>query len=112
MFGRFTVRQSEDDDGTYGIWDAAVNGWRRATGLSKAEASRVATDLDIQFDARGPRNPSTVRRLDKPRPVHRAQWSMGGESDVWLVDENGQWYGRFREGNTYTWAPGCDLRPR
>jgi hypothetical protein len=28
MLGRFTVRPSETDDGTYGVWDGAVNGWR------------------------------------------------------------------------------------
>lgn len=111
MFGRFTVRPSEDG-GTYGVWDGAVNGWR-ATGLSRAQASRMATDLDIQYDARGPRDPSTVRRLSTPRPVQKAEWSAAGELDVWVVDAAGQWFGRIcDEHDNYGWEPGSELRPQ
>lgn len=72
----------------------------------------MATDLDIQYDARGPRNPSTIRRLQTPRPALKAEWTAGGDLDVWIY-EDGQWYGRFCDADqVYSWVAGRDLRPR
>jgi hypothetical protein len=57
MLGRFTVRPSDDGSGGFRVWDGAVNGWR-ATGLDDEEkANELATDLDVQYDAHGPRAP-------------------------------------------------------
>lgn len=72
----------------------------------------MATDLDLQFDARGPRDPGTVRRLGAPRPVLEAEWSRAGDLDVWLVGPQGEWYGRVCDPDeVYRWVSGRDLRP-
>jgi hypothetical protein len=55
MLGRFTVRPSNDGDGTYGVWDGAVNGWRASGLTDSATAEQIEVDLDLQFDAHGPR---------------------------------------------------------
>jgi hypothetical protein len=110
MLGRFTVRPADDGSDGFGVWDGAVNGWR-ATGIdSEAKAREVASDLDVQYDAHGPRAADAVRRVDPSQPVQRARW-LTGELDVWIRD-NGEWYGRFRDSDgAITWVPGTDLRP-
>jgi hypothetical protein len=66
MLGRFTVGPSDDGSGGFGVWDGAVNGWR-ATGLeNEEEANELATDLDVQYDAHGPRAADKVRHV---RPI-------------------------------------------
>jgi hypothetical protein len=111
MLGRFTVRPSNDGDGTYGVWDGAVNGWR-ASGLTDADtAEQMKADLDLQYNAHGPRPAVDVRRADPAKPVRIATDWKPGELDAW-IRENGQWLGRVRdlEGHI-TWVPAADLRP-
>jgi hypothetical protein len=109
MLGRFTVRPS--DNGSYGVWDGAVNGWR-ANGLTEREAHQAKTDLDLQYDARGPRDPTTVRRVSPAQPVQRAEWRADGELDAWIRDA-GQWLGRVRDQDGHVgWIPAAQLRPR
>ncbi|GAA2824424.1 hypothetical protein [Kribbella solani] len=109
MFGRFTVRPSDDGTSRFGVWDGAVNGWR-ATGIDdEGKARELASDLDVQYDAHGPRAADAVRHVDPALPVQRASWSAG-VLDVW-VREHGQWIGRFRDENgNVTWVPGAELR--
>ncbi len=110
MLGRFTVRPTGNNDDTFGVWDGAVNGWRGSR-LTEAQAQQMKTDLDIQYDARGPRDPTTVRRVDPPRPIQRAEWHTDGELDAWIRDA-GQWLGRVRDHNgNITWIPAEELRP-
>ena len=110
MLGRFTVRPSDDGSPGFGVWDGAVNGWR-ATGLdTEWEAQRVASDLDLQYDAHGPRAADAVRRVDPAQPVQRARWKTG-TLDAWIRD-NGEWIGRVSDEDGHiTWVPGSDLRP-
>ena len=110
MLGRFTVRPSDDGANTFGVWDSAVNGWR-ATGISdEPRARELASDLEIQYDAHGPRPADAIRHVQPSQEVQRAAWSTG-ELDVWIRD-NGEWLGRVRDKNGHvTWVPGADLRP-
>jgi hypothetical protein len=110
MLGRFTVRPSDDGSNRFGVWDGAVNGWR-ATGIDgEAQARELAFDLDVQYDAHGPRAADAVRRIDPSQPVRRATWSTG-ELEVW-IRHNGEWLGKFRDENgELAWVPGGDLRP-
>jgi len=110
MLGRFTVRPADDESGRFGVWDGAVNGWRAIDIDSETEAQRIASDLDVQYDAHGPRPADAVRRVDPAQPVQRAQWE-NGELDVWIRD-NGEWLGRVCDDDGHiTWIPGTDLRP-
>lgn len=110
MLGRFTVRPLDDGSGRFGVWDGAVNGWRATDIDDETEAHRTASDLDVQYDAHGPRPADAVRKVDPAQPVQRAQWH-DGELDVWIRD-NGEWLGRVRDKDgRVTWIPGTDLRP-
>jgi len=53
MFGRFKVRP-DTEAGLYGVWDGGSNGWR-GRGLLEAAAHQLAADLELQYDAHGPR---------------------------------------------------------
>jgi hypothetical protein len=109
MLGRFTVRPSNDGDGTYGVWDGAVNGWR-SQGLSAEAAEHAKTELDVQFDAHGPRSADAVRRVNPAQPVEHAEWEPG-ELDIWIRDGD-QWLGRVRDREgRLAWIPAGDLRP-
>ena len=110
MLGRFTVRPSDDASNRFGVWDGAVNGWRAIGIDDETEAYRVASDLDVQYDAHGPRPADAVRKIDPAQPVQRAEWTTG-ELDVWIRD-NGEWLGRVCDKDGHiTWIPGSDLRP-
>lgn len=110
MLGRFTVRPSDDGSDRFGVWDGAVNGWRATAIDDEAKAYELASDLDVQYDAHGPRAADKVRRVDPAQPVQRAAWATG-ELDVWIND-NGEWLGRVRDNNGHvTWVPGKDLHP-
>jgi hypothetical protein len=73
MVGRFTVRRASDnpdDSDGWGVWDGAANGWR-GLGLTEHDAHATADDLDLQYDAHGPRSADTIRRVEPalPRPA-------------------------------------------
>ncbi|MFC0623370.1 hypothetical protein [Kribbella deserti] len=105
MPGRFTVRPDNSEPGRFGVWDGAVNGWR-ANARTEAEAHQLVVDLDIQFDAHGPRPASDVRRLESPQPV----WRGDSHLDTWLRDK-GQWFGLVRDTTgRATWIPADQLR--
>ncbi|ONI79061.1 hypothetical protein BWI15_00345 [Kribbella sp. ALI-6-A] len=109
MLGRFTVRPATGDDGPFAVWDNAVNGWR-ATGLDEVAAEEMKADLDLQYDAHGPRPAGDVRRAEPARPVQYADWHPG-ELDAWIRD-GGQWLGRVRDRDgRVSWIPASDLRP-
>lgn len=110
MLERFTVRLSDDGSGTFGVWDNAVNSWR-VTNLDLAAAEQTKADLDLQFDAHGPRPPDNIRTVDPPQPVDCLVAWERGELDAWIRD-GGQWFGRVRDRNGHvTWIPQSDLRP-
>ncbi|TDD26931.1 hypothetical protein E1218_11940 [Kribbella turkmenica] len=110
MLGRFTVRPLDDGSNRFGVWDGAVNGWRATDIDDETEAHRIASDLDVQYDAHGPRPADAIRKVNPTQAVQRAQWH-NGELDVWIRD-NGEWLGRVRDKNgRVTWIPGSDLRP-
>jgi hypothetical protein len=111
MLGRFTVRPDDGAEGPYGVWDGAVNGWRARGLADEIEASEVAAELEIQYDAHGPRQPDAVRRLATPQRVRRAQW-FEGEIDAWIRDTGtGAWYGRYRDSDgRVSLVLGNDLR--
>lgn len=110
MVGRFKVRKDGDGRTAHGVWDGAANGWR-ARDLTEQQAHQVAADLELQYDAHGPRPPETVRRVQPPRPVARAVWQSGGVIEAW-VRQRGVWYGRVRGADGHiSWIPAAELRP-
>jgi hypothetical protein len=110
MLGRFTVRPSDDGSSGFGVWDGAVNGWR-ATGLDDEEkANELATNLDVQYDAHGPRAADKVRHVEPAQAVQRVTWTSG-QLDVWICDRD-KWFGRVRDPNgRICWVRGSELRP-
>lgn len=110
MVGRFKVRRDGDGPTAHGVWDGAANGWR-ARDLTEQQAHQVAADLELQYDAHGPRAPETVRRVQPPQPVARAVWQPGGVIEAW-VRQRGVWYGRVRGADgQISWVPADQLRP-
>ncbi|MFD3406996.1 hypothetical protein ACFWUU_40310 [Kribbella sp. NPDC058693] len=112
MFGRFTVRPDDTAEGQFGVWDAAVNGWRARGIADELEATGTAAELELQYDAHGPRPADAVRRLEVSQRVRRAEWAEG-EIDAWVRDTGtGSWYGRFRDKTgRVSLVLGNDLRP-
>lgn len=110
MFGRFKVRP-DTEAGQYGVWDGGSNGWR-GRGLPEAAAHQLAADLELQYDAHGPRDAATVRRLDAPQEVDRATWEAGGLLDAWVFSRrDGEWIGRVRNPDgTISWLRSTELR--
>jgi hypothetical protein len=80
--------------------------------LAEAAAHQLAADLELPYDARGPRDEATVRRLDAPQQVDRARWERGGLPDAWVFSRrDGGWIGRVRGADgTTNWLPQSDLR--
>jgi hypothetical protein len=70
----------------------------------------MAADLDVQYDAHGPRPAAAVHWVKPAKRVKWAEWH-NGELDVWIRDHD-QWLGRVRDldGNI-SWIRGPDLRP-
>ncbi|GAA0943389.1 hypothetical protein GCM10009554_36580 [Kribbella koreensis] len=53
----------------------------------------MKTDLDLQFNAHGPRPADEIRSVDPAQPVeHLVAWEPG-ELDAWIRD-GGQWLGQ------------------
>ena len=106
---RFGVRA--DEDGLFGVWDAACSGWR-ARGLDRDAAQRAATELDVQYDQYGPRPVGQRRKVNPPVEVERVGWAPAGRIDYWVKNQ-GVWYGRLidNEGGA-KWVPSSDLRPQ
>jgi hypothetical protein len=60
---------------------------------------RLPLDLhrNLQYDAHGPRDAATVRRLEAPQEVDVATWEPGGLLDAWVFNRrDGEWIGRVR----------------
>ncbi|MEU8224078.1 hypothetical protein [Kribbella sp. NPDC048915] len=112
MFGRFTVRPDDQAEGCYGIWDGAVNGWRAHGLQDELIAAEKAVELEMQYDAHGPRPADAVRLLPAPRPVRRAAWS-DGQIEAWVRDTGtGAWYAKFRDpAGRVSLVLGNDVRP-
>jgi hypothetical protein len=112
MLGRFTVRPDEDAEGRFAVWDGAVHGWRTRGLLDENSAMEAAVDLEIQYDAHGPRPPGAVRILKVPQAVHRATWS-NGQIEGWARDTGtGAWYAKFRDPDgIVSLVLGSDVRP-
>ena len=87
MLGRFTVRPAENGSGSFGVWDSAVSGWR-ATDLTEQQAHATAADLDVQYDAHGPRPATSVRRVEPAQQVQRAEWREKGQRELRWVSPN------------------------
>ncbi|HET6294696.1 MAG TPA: hypothetical protein VFG33_15035 [Kribbella sp.] len=80
--------------------------------LAEAAAHQLAADLELQYDAHGPRATETVRRLDAPQPVDRATWEPGGLLDAWIFNKRDrEWIGRVRHvDGTISWLRSAELR--
>lgn len=112
MLGRFTVRPDDagNGNGTVGVWDGAVNGWSVA-GLTPEVAERMKVDLDLQFNAHGPRPADDVFPVEPVQLVERAVAWEPVKLDTWLKD-GGRWYGRVSDHDGHvTLVPRTDLRP-
>jgi hypothetical protein len=110
MRERFRVQPADDGSGTFGVWDGSVHGWRQRGLPDEEQALQAASDLEIQYDAHGPRNPDSVRRFKVPKAADRATDWQSGEVDVW-IRQDGEWFGRFRgEDKRVRWVSGKDLR--
>jgi hypothetical protein len=107
---RFEARPTDDG---HAVWDKTLSGYRSARSLSKADAEAQASDMEVLYDAHGQRDPADVRLLDQPRTVDVAEWRRtAGVLDVWIRDNNGQWWGRVRDhAGQIAWYPAGDLRP-
>jgi hypothetical protein len=98
-----------DDAGTYGVWDGAVSGWR-TTGRDPDDAQQQKVDLDLQFNAHGPRSAGDVRPVEPTQRVERAVAWEPAELDT-LLKDGGDWYGRIRDRDRHvTLVPRADLR--
>ena len=112
---RFLVRQA--DDGTWGMWDTMINA-ARAAGQDRARAEQQAADLELQFDAWGPRPAPSIRPVRPGIPVDGADWQPVGVLDHWIrvradnsLVPKFAWYRRVRtDAGTYLWLPAEDLR--
>ena len=84
-----------------------------AGALDATAAHQLAADLELQYDAHGPRDAETVRRLEFPQPVDRATWQSGGLLDAWVLNRrDATWVGRVRRTDgTIDWIPSAELRP-
>lgn len=75
---------------------------------------RLPLDLhrNLQYDAHGPRDAATVRRLEAPQEVDVATWEPGGLLDAWVFNRrDGEWIGRVRRPDgTITWLRSTELR--
>lgn len=111
MIGRFNVRGGPGET-SWEVWDNSVNG-RRGSGLTEAAAYELAADLELQYDAYGPRSPEQVRKVNPPAPVERAEgWELAGTLEAWLYDPKaGHWFGRVRNGTHIEWVHASELRP-
>jgi hypothetical protein len=111
MIGRFRV-QGGPSEKSWEVFDNAMNG-RRGSGLTEGEAHTLAADLELQYDAYGPRSPDQVRKMDPPAPVEQAGgWAHAGFLEAWLYDPKaGHWFGRVRNGTRIEWIPQSELRP-
>jgi hypothetical protein len=108
MVGRFNVRPG-DGPRHWLVWDNAMNG-RRGEEPTAARAQALAADLELQYDAHGPRDPRSVRRPDKPVTVDAWQPRVG-ELDAW-VSEGGEWIGRVKlPDGQIKWISQRELRP-
>lgn len=107
MVGRFNVRPGDGDE--WLVWDNATNG-HRGRCKTDAEAYELASDLELQHDARGPRNPGDVRRLNDPTRV--GVWQRDASELTAWIRENGRWIGcvKLEDGRVF-WIDQDDLRP-
>ena len=74
---RFVVRQA--DDGTWGVWDTVINAARSA-GQDQARAEQHAADLELQFDAWGPRPAPSVRPVRPADPGRHRRLATGRDA--------------------------------
>lgn len=117
---RYTVRATEHG---YGVWDAAIHGWRSERSLSRTDAEEQATALAARdqpgtgqpgSEADDTPRPADLRAVDPPRPVEifadGAWWP--GQLDRWARQPDG-WYGRATRQATGkpAWYPSAHLRP-
>jgi hypothetical protein len=111
MLARFTVRPPKGDVASFGVWDNGVNGWRDSGLADQIAAEWAKSELDVQFDAYGPRPAADVRRVEPGKYVERApDWQPAGVLDVW-IRERGIWLGRTRDSDGHVaWIPGDELR--
>src|SRR5215207_2190757 len=110
MLVRFKVRRTGDGPASFGVWDGAMNGWR-GSDLTERQAHELPGELELRYDAHGPRPPDAVRRVQPPRPVDRVIWQAGGVLEVW-VRHGGDWFGRVRDpAGALRWVRAADLRP-
>lgn len=89
---RFAARDA--GDGSWGVWDSALNAYRRV-GLSATDAAAEVDRWILAYDVHGRRR-GEVTHLHPPVPVRVAEpaapvWA--GVLDVWVRDPGG-WYGR------------------
>jgi hypothetical protein len=67
------VRPPDDGSDKFGIWGSGVNAWRTTAIDDELKAQLTASDLDIHYDAHGPRPADAVREIDLAQLVQRAE---------------------------------------
>jgi len=96
--------------GLWGLYDGGVMTWL-ATDLSENEAKEQAADRNVLFDQWGQREESERRHVSPPIQVESATWTVAGELDYW-VREQQEWWGRVRGADGHhVWIKASDLRP-
>ncbi|MFC9688306.1 hypothetical protein ACFTSF_07165 [Kribbella sp. NPDC056951] len=111
---RFTVRSDETTPGSLGAWDGALNGWRTRHLADELEATREAAELELQFDAHGPRPLGTVPRFCDVKPavqeLRDGRWLPPVQLHAWVLTD-GQWYGLVQDKDgRQRFIPGKNLR--
>lgn len=111
------VAQPDDTGHSYTVWDTVLHAFR-TTGQTRAQAEQLAADLELQYDAWGPRPAAAIRPVKPAVDVDVAVWQPAGRLDCWLRERIDQsltpqfgWYGRVRTIQShYLWLPAENLR--
>lgn len=103
---RFTSRQT---DAGWGVWDAAIHGWRSARDLTAEAAEALVPALEAQYD-------QDQRPVSPPRRVEifldGAWWP--GQLTAWARQPAGEWWGhatRDAAPEDTNWYPADALCP-
>lgn len=103
---RFTSRQTDEG---WGVWDAAIHGWRSTRDLTAEAAHALVPVLEAQYDT-GQRPVQPPRRVEIR--LEGGWWP--GQLTAWARQPNGAWWGQATRdaapGDT-SWYPATHLRP-
>lgn len=114
---RFGPRSHED--GSWGVWDHAANGWRGVSGMTQVQAADQAWDMaiDLQLREYGYKHPDAWRPREPASSVEvliDGRWWAGSLSE-WRRHPDGTWWGRATaewHGDSARWLAATALRER